>query len=127
VNTGFVPTEKLTELVEVDPLMFESPAYVALTEYVPPTSALLVIEHEALPDPFVVVMHDVEPTWIVTPSPAGMDSPLFEVTVAVNNTEPSLPTAAFDALSETVVWLLSFVMFSERGDDVEPVWLESPE
>jgi hypothetical protein len=100
---------------------------VALTENVPVPSALLAIEHEALPDPFVVVAHDAEPTWIVTPSPAGIDSPLLEETVAVNNTEPSLPTAAFDALSETVVWLLSFVMFSDCGADTEPVWLESPE
>src|SRR5580704_14513015 len=100
--------------------MFESPAYVALTAYVPLPSALLPIEHEALPDPFVVVVHDAEPTWIVTLSPAGIDSPYFAVTFAVNNTEPSLPTAAFDALSETVVWLLSFEIFSECDDDNEP-------
>ena len=66
-------------------------------------NALLPIEHEALPDPFVVALHDVEPTWIVTLSPLGIASPLFEVTFAVNNTEPSLPVAALDALSETVV------------------------
>ncbi|MGB8197910.1 MAG: hypothetical protein WCF25_12985 [Acidimicrobiales bacterium] len=66
---------KLTELVELEPLMLESPAYVALTEYVPLLNALLPIEHDALPDPFVVALHDAEPTWIVTPSPEGIASP----------------------------------------------------
>jgi hypothetical protein len=101
-NTGFDPNVTFNELLDVDPLMFESPAYEALTENVPALNALLPIEHEALPDPFVVAEHDAEPTWIVTPSPLGIASPFVEVTFAVNNTEPSLPTAALVALSETV-------------------------
>ena len=43
----------------------------------------------------------------------------------MDNTELSLPTTAFDALSETDVRQLSFEMFSDCGDDVESLWSRS--
>ena len=92
-----------------------------------PLDLLMAAALRRLHVPFVVVVHDDVPTWIVTLSPMGTNASKFEAIFTVNNTKPSLPTAAFDALSETVVWLASFVMISDCGDDVEPLWLESPE
>jgi hypothetical protein len=63
----------------------------------------LPIEQLATPEPFVNAVHDVDPTVMVTDPPAGIGSPLPDVTLAENDTELSLPTAALDALSETVV------------------------
>ena len=103
-KTDFDPTVKVNGSPDLGPLMFGSPANVPLL------GALLPIEHDTPPDPFDVARHDAEPTWIVRRSTAGTRSPLREETIAVNNTEPSLPTAAFDALSETAAWLLSFAV-----------------